>query len=264
MQYGVDRFLEVRTAYCPSFSPDGRSIVYLTDTTGLPQVWKVDLADPVPKQITSLDDRIALVRYSPVTRHLIIAMDSDGDENMQLFLVDDTGTSCEPLTANPAARHLFGGWSPDGRRIAFYANIRNRAYFDLYVMDLVTRTTRQVYENNVLGDPAAFWMGNSTLITAVSESSSKQTLFYVDLLTGQVRKMLDTDDESSLGAAEPDPVGQRLYVTTYLNSDFHGLATLDLSRQDPVGKDAGLGRGKPGTCPGWTHACVYHKRRWLL
>ena len=39
------------------------------------------------------------------------------------------------LTKNPKVIHHFGAFSPDGRQIAYAANARNEAYFDLYVMD---------------------------------------------------------------------------------------------------------------------------------
>ena len=41
MKYDFERFLNVRSASCPSFSPDGRSVGFLTDITGVPQLWSV-------------------------------------------------------------------------------------------------------------------------------------------------------------------------------------------------------------------------------
>lgn len=229
MQFDINRFLKIRTGYGPSFSPDGKSLVYLTDTTGVQQVWKVNTENPVPEQISYLDDRVTLASYSPVAHRLIVAMDSGGDENMQLFLLDDDGVTCEPLTNQPDVMHVFCGWSPDGSQIAYSANARHRTYFDLYVMDMATRQSTMVLENHVQGRITALWMSGQSLVAFLVESSSRQTVFHVDLSARSARKVLETTDETSLGQAEPDPRRQRLYVTTYLGRDFKGVVTLDLS-----------------------------------
>jgi len=37
--YTIEQFLNIRTAYLPSFSPRGDKLVFLSDVTGTPQVW---------------------------------------------------------------------------------------------------------------------------------------------------------------------------------------------------------------------------------
>ena len=42
MKYDFERFLNVRSASAPTFSPDGRRLAFISDITGVPQVWAVD------------------------------------------------------------------------------------------------------------------------------------------------------------------------------------------------------------------------------
>jgi Tol biopolymer transport system component len=35
------RYLNIRSAYAPSFAPRGDAIAFLTNITGVPQVWQV-------------------------------------------------------------------------------------------------------------------------------------------------------------------------------------------------------------------------------
>ena len=64
------------------------------------------------------------------------------------MLLDPGDASTEPreLTANPAVIHDFGGWSPDGAAIAYTANERDEAHFDVYVQDVATGDRRRVFD----------------------------------------------------------------------------------------------------------------------
>ena len=44
--------------------------------------------------------------------------------------------------------HDFGGWSPDGARIAYTANDRDEAHFDVYVQDVASGARQRVYEGH--------------------------------------------------------------------------------------------------------------------
>lgn len=41
--YPFERYLNIRSAYQPSFSFDGQRLAFLTNVTGIPQVWAIDV-----------------------------------------------------------------------------------------------------------------------------------------------------------------------------------------------------------------------------
>ena len=62
--FDIDRYLNIRAATGPSFSPDGRFLAYLTNITGVAQVWQVPAEGGTPVQLTfkvvcDLDERVA-------------------------------------------------------------------------------------------------------------------------------------------------------------------------------------------------------------
>ena len=135
MPYEFARYLKIRAAYGATWSPDGRRIAFLTDITGVPQAWEVPAGGGWPEQLTFHDERVMGLRYSPTENKLIYSMDAGGNERSQLFLLEGPAGEERDLTQAPDAIHYFGGFAPDGGRIAYTATRRNGTDFDVYVQD---------------------------------------------------------------------------------------------------------------------------------
>ena len=89
MPYTFKQFLNVRSALRPSFSPDGQRVAFLSDVSGLPQLWSVPAAGGSPRQLTDYAERIIDARYAPAGQHILFSMDQGGDERGQLYLLSD-------------------------------------------------------------------------------------------------------------------------------------------------------------------------------
>ena len=53
------RYLNIRITYTSSFAPDGDKIAFLTNITGVPQVWQVPSGGGWPEQLTFFADRVS-------------------------------------------------------------------------------------------------------------------------------------------------------------------------------------------------------------
>src|SRR5690242_5202748 len=149
MLHDPEAFVSISAAAAPTFSRDGQTLFHLRGS-GLPQVWSLDLAGGAERQLTFHEEKVAILRRSPVDDRIIYGIDRGGDERQQLLLLDPHDTAPEPrtLTANPSVIHDFGGWSSDGTRIAYAANERDEAHFDVYVQDVASGERQRVYEGN--------------------------------------------------------------------------------------------------------------------
>ena len=59
MNHSIDRYLNAKQATMPSISSDGRWLAFISDLTGVPQVWRAPLggsAVPMPEQLTFAED----------------------------------------------------------------------------------------------------------------------------------------------------------------------------------------------------------------
>lgn len=194
--FSISRFLRIDSATTPSFTPDG-GLVYLRDTTGTPQAWFRADAATDPERLTAESERLSTVAASPVREEFVFGMDAGSDERDQLFRYDlETGEQVA-LTDDPSSIHLWGGWAPDGDRIAFTANRRDPHAFDVYVRD---RTDTSGSATLVSEGEGGFlsvedWSPDGDrLLATKARSSNAQDVFVIDVADGTRTKLNDGDD----------------------------------------------------------------------
>jgi Tol biopolymer transport system component len=61
----VTRMAKIGRASSPTFSPDGTRLAFVSDRTGVPQVWVTAVDGGAPVQVTTGDDPIGRVTWSP-------------------------------------------------------------------------------------------------------------------------------------------------------------------------------------------------------
>ena len=228
-------FLNIGTAYAPNLSADGKSLIFLSTQTGIPQVWRVDVpakeGRPLwPDQLTFGTDRIQGAWLSPTSGKpkLIYARDEGGSENAQLFLHSlETGEEVRLTEGFEGAMHTFGSWSADGSRFFFAANRRDKGLFDLYGQT-VGGTAELIWENDASGYLQDIILAPDGQKVALSraQSSSRSELFEIDLESGATRRLVSEAARYSVVAYTDE--GHSLIVRTDLSSDFLYLARLEL------------------------------------
>ena len=231
MAYDFARYLRIRGAYGASWSPDGRRISFLTDITGVPQVWEVPAGGGWPDQLTFHEERVMGARYSPADDALVFSMDVGGNERAQIFLLKSSAGEERDLTREPDAIHYFGGFSPNGGRIAYTATRRNGTDFDVYVQDL-DGEPEMVWEVSGYHGVADWGPDGSYLIVARYRSNLDNELYRLDLTTGEATLLTPHEDEALFSNVNVTLDGSGAYLATDRDGDFSRLAHLDFSTLD--------------------------------
>src|SRR5277367_2275739 len=199
MQFGPEVYARIGAAGSAVFARDGRTLFHLRGA-GLPQAWALDLATGVARQLTSVDEKLALLRRCPTDDRLIYGTDRGGDERQQLWLIDPGLTDprlTDPLEERPAPRaltddpaviHDWGAFSPDGARIAFAANAREQAHFDVYLQDLATGERRCVWQGRGLVSVSGFRPDGAVLTLLEDRGYADMSLLLLDLASGEVAR----------------------------------------------------------------------------
>jgi len=227
--YEFGRYLKIRGAWGASWSPDGRRVAFLTEITGVPQVWEVPAGGGWPEQLTFHDERVSGAEYSPTENRLLFGMDAGGNERSQLFLLGPEGSGERDLTRDPEAIHYSGGFSPSGERIAFTATRRNGTDFDVFVQGLPEGDPETVWEAPGYHTVSGWSPGGSFLVVSRHHSNVDNDLYRLDLEGGGATLLTPHEGDARFQSANVAPDGNSLYLATDRDGDFVRLARLDLS-----------------------------------
>ncbi len=226
------RFLSIRSSYSPSFSHDGRRLSYVSDSTGVPQVWSIEIEGGSPQQLTYYEDRVGLVSNARKGDSVIFAKDHGGDERFQLFLMGLGGAELEQLTNAQDVIHEFGDWSPSDDSILFSSNKRNRAFFDVYTLDLSSRRETLVHRSDSTNYGVGWSPDGKSVLVQRVHAPFDQDLFLFGP-KGDGRCLTEHEGDVSFWGARFAPSGREVYVITDAGREFASLAVLGIDSPNP-------------------------------
>jgi TolB protein len=129
----------------PTFAPDGKRIAFVSDRTGSPQIYVLNIAagpesagNPASLLTTSGEYNTS-PEWSPDGNY--IAFNQRAGGQFDLFLIDMTTHAIKQLTAT-GANEEDPSWSPDSRFIVFDSN--RGGNYDIYIMSIYGGTPKRI------------------------------------------------------------------------------------------------------------------------
>ncbi len=235
LEVSVARMARIGSATSPSFSPDGRTVAFVSNLGGLPQVWTVDAAGGYPQLVTAFDDPVGFVEWSPSGDWLAFTLAPGGGMNEQVYLVRPDGTGLKRLTPGGKETNRLGPWAEDGATLALGSNKRDGAAIDGYVYDVATGQERLVVENRGVGGFDDLSRdGKSGLWNRLVQRGDNNVSF-VDLATGKETLLTPHEGPGSFfGELSRD--GKTVYLGTNGGRDKLVFARIELSPAGAPGK----------------------------
>ncbi len=199
--YSIQQYLNIKSANSPTFSPDGKRMVYLTNVTGTAQVWAMDLPAGKPRQLTNYDDNVSFVRWLGGGAGIVFGKAHGGDENTQFFWMKPDGSGVRELTNDPKVRHNFAVVSDDGKTIYYASNKRNRTFFDVYSMEIASGKEELLYQQDGNNDLAAVNDSGTKFIISRDgiEFGLDNNLYLIDARTKQETLLTPHSDATQYG-----------------------------------------------------------------
>lgn len=228
----VARLARVGSCGSPSFSPDFREVAVVCDLSGVPQVWLVDVRGGWPLQVTTLEDPVGGVRWSPDGQWLAFSLAPGGGMNQQLYLVRPDGTELRRLTDGGKENNWLGPWSRDAKLLGFSSNRREAAAMDAWIHRIESGATALVARNPGVGQLTDLDPDRHRGVLSRVRSRGDNDLFLVDLESGRETLLTPHEPPGSFGGGRLAPDASTVYLSSNAGQDRSAFARV---RLDPGG-----------------------------
>ncbi len=240
LAWTVEMMARVGFAQAPSFSPDGARVAYLTNLSGVPQVWIVPVEGGYPRQVTASEDPVTALAWSPSGDWIAFQLAPGGGLNSQIYVVRPDGTRPRLLTAGGQVNNWLGAWTRDGRAMAISSNRLGADGMDAFLLSpggdhsLVARNPGVGSLLDTSPD------GTRGLLTRMVSRGSND-LYLIDLASS--RETLLTPHEGP-GEFEGvlDPASGAVYLSTNLTTDRAALGRVAVTGAGAGGIEVLLAR----------------------
>ena len=221
----LEDFLLARSATSPVWRTP-TTLAYLANETGTYQVHEVALATGASRRLTAFAEPAAMLVAAPRAKRLVFGVDAGGNERHQLWSIDG-GQPAWRRTTDDAVIHQSPALSGDGRWLAYSSNARERQFFDIWVTDLDTGTSRLALAVEGWLAPLAWSPDGAAILVRRSNTNLDHDLYLVAPDGGTPRPLTPHDGEATVSAAAFDPVDGSILMATNQDGDIARLIRLD-------------------------------------
>lgn len=224
----------------PSWTPDGRSILYTSYKEGNPSLYLFDLFTSRDTKFSSRSGLNLGGRWSPDGKSVALALERQG--NVDIYLLDHTGKVVRRLTEDPAI-DVSPTWSPDGNRLAFVSNRSGSP--QIYILELANGKTRRLtYSGGYNTSPD--WSPKGDKIAYTGRVSGRFNIFSIGVQGGEPQMLTSNSGDNEDPSWSPD--GRYIVFT----SNRRGRYLLHLMQANGENQQRLTGSGGDDTNPSWS------------
>jgi dipeptidyl aminopeptidase/acylaminoacyl peptidase len=178
--------LMARVGRCgsPSFSPDGKTLAFVCDLSGVPQVWTAATEGGWPSLVTTLEDPVNSVEWSPTSDWLAISVAPGGGMNTQICLVRPDGTALKRYTPGGKDNNWLAPWTHDGSALMMSSNVRDGAAMDSYLLAVPDGKMKMVAQNPGIGNFEDVSRDNRLALVSRMKSRGSNDVYLVETANG--------------------------------------------------------------------------------
>jgi Tol biopolymer transport system component len=172
--------------YDGSFSPDGRSLVFVSERDGDYEIFLFDLETGTVRQLTRNTAVDFTPAWSPDGSRIAFSSNRDGDH--EIYVMSSDGEDQKRLTEAPGV-DIYPEFSPDGMKIVFATERAGTNGRDIWTMD-ASGENQTSFLSETGQDTDASWSPDGTLIVFARD----QHLFLVNAEDGSNLVQVTKDD----------------------------------------------------------------------
>ncbi|HLW84157.1 MAG TPA: S9 family peptidase [Candidatus Sulfotelmatobacter sp.] len=232
----IEKLYMTRQVGRPTWSPDGKSIAFISNMSGRNNLWLVPAEGGWPVQLTVSDQRQASPAWSPDGKWIAYQSDYDGDEQWDIFLVSPKTGKVVNLTNTREIAELSPTWSPDGRYLAYEVKPKTSAAYEIDVYDTLMREVKHL----TTGTPqdkrnfGIIWSkdGKHIVYTQEQAKGTDANIFIADVAAGtstlltphEGEQLFHANDFASAGVDDAETV----LITSNAGNGYDNVGLLDV------------------------------------
>jgi len=228
-KYDLKTFFSTAKTMGAAVSPDDSTVAYVTDRSGVFNIWTVPATGGEAKQLTNFTDTVRLVTYTPNDRFILFQRDKGGDENDHIFKMPMAGGPETDLTPGDKVKAGFAGWLHDGNAFIYISNARDERIFDVYRMDAKSWKAEMIYQNDGPDQLSGFNRDGSLLAFDRFNVLTDQDIYLYDVATKNKSNITQHEGEVFNSFMDFSPDGRTVYFTSDQGGEFQSLKKMDVA-----------------------------------
>src|SRR4030066_1761362 len=230
--YPLETFFDYKSVSSATFSPDEKTIAYISNASGVHNIWTVPTSGGTPKQLTNeTKNTILFVTWGPNRDSMIYGQDEGGNENFHIFIMPAKGGPATDLTPGKEVRAQILKWSKDGRGFLYMSNKRDPRLFDIYKFDLGTGQSEMLYQTQASESFADWSDDEKKLAFSLFYVATDMDVLVYDIETQKMENLTAHPGQGEI-VNEPatfSPDSKWLYFLNDKDSEFMKLKRINLA-----------------------------------
>jgi dipeptidyl aminopeptidase/acylaminoacyl peptidase len=229
----IERLYMTRSVGATTWSPDGKTIAFVSNISGRNNLWLVPAAGGWPTQLTVSDQRQTQPTWSPDGKWIAYISDYDGDEQWDVFFVSPKTGQVLNITNTREISEESPAWSPSGRYLAYTVKPKTSSVFEIDIFDTLMRDTKHLTtgtpKDKMNVNPT--WSADNKWI-AYTQQQAKGTdsnIFVAEVATGKSTLLTPHDGEAIYVANQFSPDGKHLLITSNAGNGYDNVGLLDIA-----------------------------------
>jgi dipeptidyl aminopeptidase/acylaminoacyl peptidase len=228
----IEKLYMTRAIGGTTWSPDGKSIAFISNISGRNNLWTVAADGGWPVQLTISDQRQGSPAWSPDGKWIAYQSDYDGDEQWDIFLVSPKTGQVVNLTRTPEIAEMRPTWSPDSRYLAYMVKPKTSSVFEIDIYDMLMRETRHLSSGTPKEklNESPIWSKDGKWIV-YSQAEAKGTnsnVFMAEAASGTATLLTPHEGEALYFAAAISPDNKSVLITSNAANGYENVGLIDV------------------------------------
>jgi dipeptidyl aminopeptidase/acylaminoacyl peptidase len=229
----IERLYMTRAVGATAWSPDGKTIAFISNISARFNLWLVGAEGGWPTQLTVSAERQTSPAWSPDGKWIAYQSDYDGDEQWDIFLVSPKTGQVVNITNTREIAEQHPTWSPNSRYLAYTVKPKTSSVYEIDLFDTLLRDTKHLTrgtpQDKINVNPIWSKDGKWIAYTQQQAKGTDSNIFIAEVATGKSTLLTPHAGEQLYTANHFSPDGKRLLITANAGNGYDNVGLLEVA-----------------------------------